>query len=135
MKVFGSIREWRAIIGSSSVYAAAGMGGGGAVALITQFFPELGLNPFTVFLYSFPIPVAVLYFWFSSDRSFRKRLKFLKDLHAKGLIEKPEYDLYRKLALRWYGERWFGRAGVEAPPAEPPLAPPTPGADPSSANP
>src|SRR2546429_56463 len=101
MKVFGSIREWRGIIGSSSVYATAGMGVGGRFVIVVQFFPELGVNPFSVFLYSFPIPVVVLYFWFSSYRSFRKCLKFLKDLHAKGLIEKPEYDLYRKLALRY----------------------------------
>lgn len=126
MKLFPPLREWLSILGGSSRYGMAGAGFAGALAVCVSLCPKLTANPFLVFLFAFPVPPAILYLWDSSDRSFRARLEYLKKLADDKLIGKGEYDTYRKMALRWYGERRFGRVGVELPGELPESRPPPP---------
>jgi hypothetical protein len=114
--------RWHNLLGlilTSTRYGAAGAFVGG---LAVFFSPYLGLSPALAFFAGCCLPIGPLYFWFSSDRAVRGRLTSLKKWKDDGLISAKEYDSLRKQALRWYGQRLFGREEETPSGATPPSA-------------
>jgi hypothetical protein len=74
-----------------------------------------------VWLIASAIPLGAIYWFQSSDRSFRKEMARLKALQESGAISRTEYYELKRAAIRWFKERWYGR---QLPPADEENQPP-----------
>ena len=104
------------ILGGASVYTAAGMTAGSIAGFVALF---LGRDPYAAGVLGFFLPAAPMYFSFSREAVFRRRLEYLRELNEAKLITQDDYRRLREQALRWYGERFFGRPGIEPSPKPP----------------
>jgi hypothetical protein len=56
----------------------------------------------------FFVPLFPMYWYYSRPGVMRARLQLLKNWNDAGLLTRPEYQLLKKKAIRWWGDRMFG---------------------------
>jgi hypothetical protein len=109
------MRAWLAAVGGLSTHLTLAVSFGALVACVTSYIPS-GPSPWTVFFLASLIPVGPLHFYYSSQRFFTQHLRYLKEQRENELIQQKEYDVLRRIALRWFANRRYGREGIEFPP-------------------